>query len=149
MLLSQVALRTHPRRSGVLPQLAVLAVAAVLGALLGLLLLAADRSSWAGSGTTTATVTGVSKAGVLATANGRRVTLHLAPVPRAGTTLQVQVSPDGRARPVSFAQSPGTALRDGVSLAVLLAVLLQGYRWAVTRRPEDPAEPSRRGAAPA
>ena len=115
-------------------QAVLLLLAMTLGLVLGIVLLAADRSSWAGARTTTATVTGVSSKGVLADAGGKQVVIHLAPLPSPGTLLQVQVSPDGRARPTSFAQTPAKAIRDGVGLALLLTVLLQAYRFVVTRR---------------
>jgi hypothetical protein len=116
----------------------LVAVAAVLaGAALGLVLLAADRSSWSGARQTTATVTGVGHDGVKAVASGRQITLHLAPVPSAGTRLAVQVSPDGRARPVHLIETPARAVRQGVTLVVLLTLLVQAYRFVVTRRPAE------------
>lgn len=129
-----LAARSHPRGSRPAVQLAVLAAAVLLGLLLGVVLLVADRSSWSGAQPTTATVTGVSSKGVLARAAGRDVVLHVAPVPRAGTTIPVEVSPDGRARPRSYAQTPLRATRTGVVLVVLLTLLLQAYRYVVTRR---------------
>ena len=134
MPLSDLATRTHPRDSGAAPQLCILAGAALVGALLGLVLLLADHASWSGARTTTATVAGTSDKGVLAQAAGRQVVLHMSPVPTTGSTLRVEVSPDGRARPASFAQTPLRATRSGVALAVLLTMLVQGYRYAVTRR---------------
>jgi len=113
----------------------VLLLAAVAGLLLGAGLLAADRSSWHGARTVTAAVTGRSDKGVTADAAGTPVVLHLARVPRPGTTVTVQITPDGRARPLSYAQTPGRSLRSGVLLLVGLTVLVQVYRFAVTRRP--------------
>ena len=127
--------RTHPRTSGPVAQLVVLAVAVALGLVLGGLLLAADRSSWHGASTVPATVTGRSDKGVTADAAGTPVTLHLARVPPPGTSVTVQVTPDGRARPLSYAQTPKRSLRFGVLLLVGLAVLVQAYRFAVTGRP--------------
>lgn len=125
---------THPRERNAWAQLAVLVGAVVVGAALGLVLLLADRSSWSGARAATATVTGTSPKGVLAQAAGREVVLHVVPAPRRGTRLAVQVAPDGRARPVSFAQTGPKAVRDGVLLVLLLTVLAQAYRFAVTRR---------------
>ena len=125
---------THPRRGRPVAQAWVLLVALLVGALLGLGLLTADRASWSGARVLPGTVTGRSDKGVLATADGRAVVLHLARVPRPGTRLRVEVSPDGRARPVSYRQTPGRALRSGLLLAVGLAVLVQAYRWFVTGR---------------
>lgn len=132
--LDTLTTRTHPRQSGVGPQLAVLAAAVVAGLLVGVVLLLADRSSWSGAQTTAAVVAGRSDKGVVARTPLGTVVLHLAEVPAAGTRLQVEVAPDGRARPASYAQTPGRAVRSGVALTVLLALLVQGYRWAVTRR---------------
>jgi len=126
------AARTHPRHARPVVQLGVLATAVLVGALLGLALLAADSRSWRGADTVTATVTGRSDQGVLAQAAGRQVVLHTARIPVPGTRLTVEVSPDGRARPVSYRQTPGRALRSGVLLAVGLVALVQVYRWFVT-----------------
>ena len=126
---------THPRGSGPAPQVAVLCLALLVGAVIGLGLLAADRASWSGGRVATAVVTGRSAMGVLALADGRTVVLHLARIPRPGTTLSVELSRDGRARPLSYRQTPGRALRSGVLLTVGLTVLVQAYRWVVTRRP--------------
>lgn len=127
--------RTHPRTSGPSAQAAVLLLAAVAGLLLGAGLLAADRSSWHGARTVPAVVTGRSDKGVTADAAGTPVVLHLARVPRPGTTVTVQITPDGRARPLSYAQTPVRSLRSGVLLLVGLTMLVQVYRFAVTRRP--------------
>lgn len=132
--LSSGVARTHPRRARPAVQLGVLAAAVLVGCLLGLALLAADSRSWRGAATVTATVTGRSDKGVLAQAGDRQVVLHLAKVPPPGTRLAVEVSPDGRARPLSYRQTPDHALRSGVLLAVGLAVLVQVYRWFVTGR---------------
>jgi hypothetical protein len=132
--LSSVVARTHPRHAGLGPQLAVLAVAVVAGLVLSVVLLLADRSSWSGARTTAAVVTGRSDKGVVAQTSQGAVVLHLARVPATGTRLQVEVAPDGRARPASYAQTPGRAARSGVVLLVLLTLLVQGYRWAVTAR---------------
>ena len=129
------AARTHPRTSGAGPQLALLLVAVLTGVLLGAALLAADRSSWSGARTVPATVTGRSDKGVTADAAGTPVVLHLAAVPTPGTRLTVQVTPDGRARPLSYAQTPARSLRSGVLLMLGLTVLVQLYRYVVTRRP--------------
>lgn len=126
---------THPRGSGPAIQLAVLALAVLLGVVIGLGLLTADRVSWSGGRVTTAVVTGRSAMGVVARADDRTVVLHLARIPRPGTTLPVELSPDGRARPLAYRQTPARALWSGVLLAVGLAVLVQAYRWVVTRRP--------------
>jgi hypothetical protein len=134
-VLSRLLLRSHPRFSPPGAQVVVLLLAMALGCGVGLVLLAADRSSWKGAVETTATITGVDDQGVTATAGDKTVSLHLSPIPRTGSTLQVEVSPDGRARPVAYVQTPGRAIREGVALALLLAVLVQGYRYAVTRRP--------------
>ncbi|MCW2601392.1 MAG: hypothetical protein JWM02_3221 [Frankiales bacterium] len=134
MALIDLTARTHPRRSGVTTQLVVLVLAAVVGVALGMVLLLADRSSWSGARTTVATVTGQSDKGVLADASGKEVVLHVAPLPRVGTTIAVELSPDGRARPSSYRQTPLKATRSGIALSLLLAVLVQGYRFAVTRR---------------
>ncbi len=126
---------THPRGSGPAIQVAVLGLAVLLGVVIGLGLLTADRVSWSGGRVATAVVTGRSAMGVVARADNRTVVLHLARIPRPGTTLPVELSPDGRARPLAYRQTPGRALRSGVLLAVGLAVLVQAYRWVVTRRP--------------
>ena len=115
--------------------MAVLGLALLLGGLIGLGLLAADRASWSGGRVATAVVTGRSDKGVVALAEGRPVVLHLARIPRPGTTLPVELSRDGRARPLSYRQTPGRALRSGVLLTVGLTVLVQAYRWVVTRGP--------------
>lgn len=128
--------RTHPRTSGAVAQAVVLLVAAVAGLLLGAGLLAADRSSWHGARTVPATVTGRSDKGVTADAAGTPVVLHLARIPAPGTIVSVQVTPDGRARPLSYAQTPARSLRTGVLLLVGMTLLVQVYRFAVTRRPD-------------
>lgn len=126
---------THPRGSGPATQVVLLGLALLLGGVVGLGLLTADRVSWSGGRVATAVVTGRSAMGIRALADGRVVVLHLARIPRPGTTLPVELSPDGRARPLSYRQTPGRALRSGVLLAVGLTVLMQAYRWVVTRRP--------------
>lgn len=126
---------THPRGSGLRPQLLVLLVAAALGLLLGAGLLAADRSSWRAATTASATVVGRTDAGVAADVGGRRVVLHLPQIPSTGTVLPVEVTPDGRARPLAYRATPGRALRSGVLFALGAAVVLQAYRFVVTRRP--------------
>lgn len=133
MALSALTARTHPRGSGIATQLAVLAVAVLLGLAVGAGLLLADQRSWNGARTYLGTVTGRSDIGVIVEAAGRDVTLHLAKVPRTGTKIEVEISPDGRARPTSFSQTWGKAARSGVGLAVLLVLILQVYRFAVTR----------------
>ncbi len=125
---------SHPRGSGPAAQLAVLGLALLLGVVVGLGLLAADRVSWSGGRVATAVVTGRSTMGVLALADGRSVILHLERIPRPGTTLPVELSRDGRARPLSYRQTPGRALQSGILLTVGLAVLVQAYRWMVTPR---------------
>lgn len=135
MALSDLTARTHPRQSGLMTQLAVLTAAVVVGLVIGAALLLADQRSWSGATSTRGTVTGRDDTGVLVEAAGRTVTLHLAKVPRVGTTIEVEVSPDGRARPTSYKQTLGRASRDGVGLAVLLTLIVQVYRFAVTRRP--------------
>ena len=134
MALSELSARTHPRRSGPGAQVAVLLLAVGLGLLLGLALLVADSRSWSGAHRSVGTVTGRSSSGVLVDTGGRTVTVHLAKIPRTGTRLEVEVSPDGRARPASYGQTWWRAARSGVGLAVLLVVVLQAYRYAVTRR---------------
>ncbi len=129
-----IAAWTHPRGSGPATQLVVLAVAVLLGLGIGAVLLLADARSWSGARTTAATITGRSDTGVTANADGRSITLHLARVPAPGTTIEVEVSPDGRARPASYKQTWLKATRSGVALSVLLTVLMQAYRFAVTRR---------------
>ena len=126
---------THPRGSGPATQVVLLGLALLLGGVVGLGLLTADRVSWSGGRVATAVVTGRSAMGIRALADGRVVVLHLARIPRPGTTLPVELSPDGRARPLSYRQTPGRTLRSGVLLAVGLTVLVQAYRWVVTRRP--------------
>lgn len=116
-------------------QLALLALAALVGCLLGLALLTADSASWRGATTTTATVTGRSDKGVLARTTTRQVVLHLARIPAPGRRLAVQVTADGRARPLSYRQTPAGALRTGILTAVGLGALVQVYRLGVTRRP--------------
>lgn len=130
-----VVARTHPRSSTWATQVAVLVVAIALGSLVGLALLAADRASWQDTRPLDATVTGRSDKGVLADTAQGQVVLHLGKVPVTGTRLAVEVSPDGRARPLSYRQTLPSALRSGIGLAVLLGLLVQGYRYAVTRRP--------------
>ena len=126
---------THPRGSGPATQVVLLGLALLLGGVVGLGLLTADRVSWSGGRVATAVVTGRSAMGIRALADGRVVVLHLARIPRPGTTLPVELSPDGRARPLTYRETPGRALRSGVLLAVGLTVLVQAYRWVVTRRP--------------
>ncbi|MCU1595830.1 MAG: hypothetical protein JWO12_3222 [Frankiales bacterium] len=140
MALSDLTARTHPRQSGLVPQLAVLVAAVVLGLALGVALLVADARSWSGATSSVGTVTGRNDTGVVVAAGGRTVTLHLARVPKPGTQIQVEVSPDGRARPTSYEQTLGKATRDGVGLTVLLTVVVQLYRYAVTRRPTTEPE---------
>jgi len=113
-------------------QVLVLLLAAALGVLVGLGLLAADRSSWAGARVLPGTVTGRSDKGVLALAADRPIVLHLARVPHPGTRLAVEVSPDGRARPLAYKQTLARSLRSGVLLVVGLALLVQLYRLMVT-----------------
>lgn len=129
-----IAARTHPRRSGPVTQLVVLAAAVVAGVGIGAVLLLADARSWSGARTSSATVTGRSATGVTADADGRSITLHLARIPAPGSTISVEVSPDGRARPASYKQTWLKATRSGVAVSVLLTVLMQAYRFAVTRR---------------
>ncbi len=129
-----IAARTHPRGSGPTTQLVVLAVAVVLGLGIGAVLLLADARSWSGARTGAATVTGRSDTGVTALAGGRSITLHLARIPAPGSTIEVEVSPDGRARPASYKQTWLKATRSGVGLSLLLTVLVQAYRFGVTRR---------------
>ncbi len=129
-----LAERTHPRRTGLAIQATVLLAAAAVGLVIGAGLLLADRRSWQGARTSIGTVTGRSDTGVTVAAGGQAVTLHLAKIPRPGATIEVEVSPDGRARPTSYKQTWWKASRSGVGLAVLLVLLLQGYRYAVTRR---------------
>lgn len=140
MQVSRVRAVTHPRASGLPAQVAVLLVAAVVGLLVGVVLHAADERSWHGSRLTTAVVTGLQDDGVHATADGTDVVLHLEKVPRTGTALSVEVRPDGRARPASYRQSWPGALGRGVALTAGLAVLVQVYRYFVTRRPVPSGE---------
>jgi hypothetical protein len=133
--LSDLTARTHPRSSGAVTQVLVLLAAVVVGVAIGMVLLVADQRSWSGAVTQTATVTGVDSKGITALAAGRTVSLHLAPIPRVGTQVRVEVSPDGRARPYSYRQTALKATRSGIALSVLLALLVQVYRYAVTRRP--------------
>jgi hypothetical protein len=112
----------------------VLLAAVLLGLLIGTVLVKADQHSWAGARTTSATVTGLEDDGLHATtSDGTEVVLHLETVPDVGTSVAVEVAPDGRARPASYRQSWSGALREGVLLALGLAVLVQVYRWFVTR----------------
>lgn len=134
MALSDLTARTHPRSSGAVMQGLVLLAAVAVGVALGMVLLVADQRSWSGAATQTATVTGVDSKGIAAQVAGREVSLHVAPIPRVGTQIRVEVSPDGRARPYSYRQTALKATRSGVALSVLLALLVQGYRYAVTRR---------------
>jgi hypothetical protein len=137
--LSDLTSRTHPRSSGIVTQVLVLLAAVVVGVAFGMVLLIADQRSWSGAVTQTATVTGVDSKGITADAAGRSISLHIAPIPRPGTTVQVEVSPDGRARPYSYRQTALKATRSGIAFSVLLALLVQVYRYAVTRRlPRDP-----------
>ena len=126
---------THPRTSGAAAQVGVLLLGALVGLLIGAGLHWADGRSWAGSATTTATVTGLQSNGIHATADGRDVVLHLEKVPRLGTRVSVEVRPDGRARPTSYRQTWPGALGRGVALAVGLVVLVQVYRFLVTKPP--------------
>jgi hypothetical protein len=123
---------SHPGNRRPVVQLGVLVLAALLGVLVGLALLAADRSSWSGARVLPATVTGRSDKGVLALAGERPIVLHLAQLPRPGTMLPVELSPDGRARPLSYKQTVPRSLRSGVLLVVGLALLVQLYRLLVT-----------------
>jgi hypothetical protein len=132
---SALAGRTHPRTTGPAAQLLVLLAAVLVGLALGVLLHVADDRSWSGATTATAVVTGLHDDGVHATAEGRDVVLHLEKVPATGTRLVVEVRPDGRARPASYRQSWSGALLRGAGFTVLLAALVQAYRFAVTRRP--------------
>jgi nitrogen fixation protein FixH len=134
MALSDLTARTHPRSSGIVTQVLVLLASVAVGIAIGLVLLVADQRSWSGAVTQTATVTGVDAKGIAAEAAGRTVSLHVAPIPRVGTKIRVEVSPDGRARPYSYRQTALKATRSGVALSVLLALLVQVYRYAVTRR---------------
>jgi hypothetical protein len=131
----EVARRTHPRTSGAAAQVAVLLAAVLLGFAVGSVLRYADDRSWSGARSTTAVVTGLQANGVHANADGRDVVLHLEKVPRTGTQLAIEVRPDGRARPASYRQTWRGALLSGIGLTVALAVLVQVYRFAVTRRP--------------
>ena len=133
-------MQTHPRTTGARAQLAVLLLGVLAGLALGAVLHWADGRSWAGAERTTAVVTGLQENGVHATADGKDVVLHLEKVPRAGTPIAVEVRPDGRARPASYRQTWSGALGRGVALAVGLAVLVQLYRFFVTR-PSVPSEP--------
>jgi hypothetical protein len=133
--LHAAARRTHPRTAGAAAQVAVLLAAVLLGLVLGSLLRYADDRSWSGSRTTTAVITGLQTNGVHATADGRDIVLHLEKVPRSGTQLAIEIRPDGRARPASYRQTWRGALLSGIGLTVALAVLVQVYRFAVTRRP--------------
>lgn len=136
----QIASRTHPRGSSARVQLAALGVAVAVGCLLGLGLLGADRASWHSAHQAVATVVGRSDKGVVATVPGQPpVLLHLTAVPPTGRLVRVEISPDGRARPLSYRQTAGRALRSGVLLSSGLLLLVQIYRFAVTRRPADPA----------
>lgn len=132
---ASLVVRSHPRRSRPAFQLAVLAVAVAAGCLLGGLLLTADRSSWRGATATMATVVGRSHTGVLAHAGDRRVVLHLARIPPVGTRIAVEVTADGRARPLAYRQTPGGAVGSGVLVTVGLTALVQAYRFVVTGRP--------------
>jgi hypothetical protein len=132
--LQVAARRTHPRATGAGAQLAVLLAAVLLGVAVGSLLRYADDRSWSGARTTTAVITGLQANGVHALAEGRDVVLHLEKVPRTGTQLAIEVRPDGRARPSSYRQTWQGALLRGIGLTVALAVLVQAYRFLVTRR---------------
>ena len=134
---SDAARRTHPRTSGAAAQIVVLLLGVLLGILVGAGLRWADDRSWAGAETTTATITGLETDGVHATAAGREVVLHVEKVPPSGSQVAVEVRPDGRARPSSYRQSWGGALRRGIELAIGLVVLVQVYRWFVTGRPSE------------
>jgi hypothetical protein len=132
--LSEVARRTHPRTAGPGGQLAVLLLAIVAGLGIAAVLHWADDRSWSGAVTTVAQVTGVRSDGVHATANGRDVVLHLERVPATGARLSVEVRGDGRARPSSYRQSWTGSLRRGLALSLGVALLVQAYRYVVTRR---------------
>ena len=134
-MLSSVARLTHPRTAGWAGQAVVVLVAVVLGLLFGAVLVKADERSWSGATTGTAVVRGLEDDGIHAEVAGREVVLHLEKVPAAGTELAVEVAPDGRARPSSYRQTWSGALVEGVLLALGLAVVVQVYRWFVTRRP--------------
>jgi hypothetical protein len=131
---SEVARRTHPRTSGAGAQLLVLLLGVLLGVAVGAALRWADDRSWAGSLTTTATITGLQSNGIHATADGKDVVLHLEKVPPAGTRLAVEIRPDGRARPTSYRQTWRGALWRGIALVVGLTLVVQVYRYAVTGR---------------
>lgn len=129
-----LAARTHPRTSGWTTQIAVLLAAALVGTLLGLLLMLADHASWQDTRQLTATVTGTSDKGLLADTTRGQVVLHLPAVPVSGTRLTVEVAPDGRARPLSYRKDLPSGTRSAVGLVVLSIALVQAYRFAVTRR---------------
>jgi hypothetical protein len=133
---SELASRTHPRTAGAAAQALVLLGAVLAGLALGALLHYADGRSWSGATTATAVVTGLRTDGVHAEAEGRDVVLHLEKVPAAGTRLAVEVRPDGRARPASYRSTWTGSLLRGTLLALVLAVVVQVYRFAVTRRPQ-------------
>lgn len=140
--LSELTVRTHPRSSGIVTQAVVLLAAVVVGVALGLVLLIADQRSWSGAHTAVATVTGHNDKGITAVTAGRTVVLHLAPLPPPGRRVTVEVSPDGRARPFAYRQTAPKAIRSGITLTVLLTLLVQGYRFFVTRRDQTrPARP--------
>lgn len=138
MQLSPLRARTHPRTTGWRGHLVVLLLAVLAGLAVGAVLHWADGRSWAGAERTTAVVTGLRDNGIHATADGKDVVLHLEKVPAAGTRIAVEVRPDGRARPASYRQTWGGALGRGVALAVVLAVIVQLYRFFVTGRPAPP-----------
>jgi hypothetical protein len=134
-VLRSFSLRTHPRLAPPAAQLAVLLLAVLAGLVIGVVLVQADQRSWSGAAGGTAVVRGLEDDGIHADVDGREVVLHLERVPAAGTSLAVEVAPDGRARPSSYKQTWSGALVEGVLLALGLAVVVQVYRWFVTRRP--------------
>jgi hypothetical protein len=134
-VLRSFALRTHPRLAPAAAQLAVVLLAVLAGLVMGAALVQADQRSWSGATTGTAVVRGLEDDGIHADVDGREVVLHLEKVPAAGTSLPVEVAPDGRARPTSYRQTWSGALVEGVLLASGLAALIQVYRWFVTQRP--------------
>ena len=133
------AARTHPRTAGPGGQLAVLALAILAGLGIATVLHWADERSWSGAVTTVAVVTGRQPDGIHAIANNRDVVLHLEGIPATGARLSVEVRSDGRARPSSYRQTWGGSLRRGLALALGVALLVQGYRYVVTRRTTLPA----------
>jgi hypothetical protein len=134
---ADVARLTHPRTGGARAQVAVLLVAVLVGLGLGAVLLSADQRSWDGARFTTASITGLEHDGIHADVAGSDVVLHLESVPPKGTVVDVEVSPDGRARPASYRQTWLKASRSGLALAVGLTLLVQVYRFFVTRRPVE------------